>query len=41
MSAALGMLTLVVREYDEAIAYFTGVLGFRLIEDTRLSVEKR
>lgn len=41
MSVALGMLTLVVREYDEAIAYFTGVLGFALIEDTRLSAEKR
>lgn len=41
MSVALGMLTLVVREYDEAIAYFTNVLGFALIEDTRLSAEKR
>ena len=41
MTAALGMLTLVVREYDEAIAYFTGALGFALIEDTRMSAEKR
>lgn len=41
MSVTLGMLTLVVREYDEAIAYFTGALGFELIEDTRMSAEKR
>ena len=41
MTATLGMLTLVVREYDEAIAYFTGALGFALIEDTRMSAEKR
>lgn len=41
MTATLGMLTLVVREYDEAITYFTGALGFELIEDTRMSAEKR
>ena len=26
-------VALVVRDYDEAIAYFTGVLGFTLLED--------
>ena len=30
-------LALVVRDYDEAIEYYTRVLGFRLIEDTPLS----
>ena len=34
-------ITLVVREYDEAIAYFTKALGFVLLEDTRVSAEKR
>ena len=34
-------VTLVVRDYDEAIAYFTNALGFTLLEDTRLSPEKR
>jgi len=29
----LGQLALVVRDYDEAIAYFTEKLGFRLLED--------
>jgi catechol 2,3-dioxygenase-like lactoylglutathione lyase family enzyme len=34
-------VAVVVREYDEAIAYYTGVLGFRLVEDTVLTPEKR
>jgi catechol 2,3-dioxygenase-like lactoylglutathione lyase family enzyme len=33
---ALACVTLVVREYDEAIAYFTNALGFRLVEDSPL-----
>ena len=37
----LAMISLLVREYDEAIAYYQNVLGFELIEDTRLSAEKR
>jgi len=34
-------VALVVRDYDEAIAFYTNVLDFRLIEDTRLSETKR
>jgi catechol 2,3-dioxygenase-like lactoylglutathione lyase family enzyme len=34
MSQTIGHITLVVRDYDEAIAFFTGSLGFDLIEDT-------
>jgi catechol 2,3-dioxygenase-like lactoylglutathione lyase family enzyme len=34
-------VTLVVRDYDEAIAYFTQVLGFELREDTDLGAGKR
>jgi catechol 2,3-dioxygenase-like lactoylglutathione lyase family enzyme len=41
MSVSITQLALVVRDYDEAIAYFVGVLGFELLEDTRLSPEKR
>ena len=33
--------SIVVREYDEAIAWFTSTLGFRLVEDTKLSNTKR
>ncbi len=41
MSEALACVTLVVRDYDEAIEYFTGRLGFRLLEDSPLGPEKR
>ena len=34
-------VALVVRDYDEAIAWFTRKLGFRLVEDTTLSETKR
>jgi uncharacterized glyoxalase superfamily protein PhnB len=34
-------ITLVVREYDEAIAYLTKALGFVLLEDSRVGAEKR
>jgi catechol 2,3-dioxygenase-like lactoylglutathione lyase family enzyme len=34
-------MALVVRDYDEAIAFYTQKLGFRLLEDTPLSTTKR
>lgn len=34
MRQFLSALALVVRDYDEAIDYYTRVLGFELIEDT-------
>jgi catechol 2,3-dioxygenase-like lactoylglutathione lyase family enzyme len=34
MRQALAHIALVVREYDEAIAFYTQKLGFRLLEDT-------
>jgi catechol 2,3-dioxygenase-like lactoylglutathione lyase family enzyme len=30
----LGLAALVVRDYDEAIAFYVGILGFELVEDT-------
>ncbi|HHQ4609207.1 TPA: VOC family protein [Aeromonas veronii] len=33
---SIGVLTLLVADYDEAIAFFTEGLGFALLEDTRL-----
>lgn len=41
MSQRLGTVSLLVRDYDEAIAYYAGVLGFRLVEDTPLAPGKR
>ena len=37
----LAAVTLVVDDYDKAIAYFTGALGFTLVEDTVMSADKR
>lgn len=34
MKRSIAHIALVVRDYDEAIAFFTEVLDFRLIEDT-------
>ena len=39
--ACLGMVTILVDNYDRAIEYFTRCLGFSLVEDTVLSAEKR
>jgi catechol 2,3-dioxygenase-like lactoylglutathione lyase family enzyme len=41
MPQILGYVALVVRNYDEAIAFFTQTLNFTLVEDIRLSDEKR
>jgi catechol 2,3-dioxygenase-like lactoylglutathione lyase family enzyme len=37
----LGHVALVVRDYDEALAFFTHTLNFRVVEDTRLTENKR
>lgn len=40
-SQRLSLVSLLVCDYDEAIAFYVGkVIGFRLMEDTRLSSEK-
>lgn len=41
MKQSIGYITLVVRDYDEAIAWFTTKLQFILVEDTKLSEGKR
>jgi lactoylglutathione lyase len=41
MTQRLGYVALVVRDYDEAVAFFTHALGFQLIEDTDLGNGKR
>ncbi|MER5972594.1 VOC family protein [Streptomyces sp. NPDC002055] len=37
----LGLVTVVVRDYDEAIAFYMDVLGFDLLEDTLVDEGKR
>ena len=41
MRQRIACVTVLVRDYDAAIAYYRDVLGFRLLEDTRLSPDKR
>ena len=41
MPQSIAHVTLLVRNYDEALAFFTRALGFRVVEDTPLSPTKR
>ena len=41
MPQTIAAITLVVADYDEAIAYYTQVLGFELIEDSPREPGKR
>jgi catechol 2,3-dioxygenase-like lactoylglutathione lyase family enzyme len=41
MARTIALVALVVREYDEAIAFFTDALRFTLLEDTALGGGKR
>lgn len=41
MRQHLGLTTLVVCDYDEALAFYVDKLGFELKEDTRLDDDKR
>ena len=41
MSTTLGMIAIVIDDYDSAISHYVNDLGFSLIEDTELSPEKR
>jgi len=36
---ALGLVSLVVRDYEEALAFFVDVLGFDLVEDTEIPAQ--
>ena len=41
MRQKIAHVALVVRDYDEAIAFFTGVLDFVLVEDTYIPAENK
>ena len=38
---ALALVSLVVRDYDDALAFYVGTLGFTLIEDTFISEQNK
>ena len=41
MLQKIAHVTIVVKDYDEAIRFYVDRLGFHLLEDTQLSAEKR
>ncbi|HJW18521.1 MAG TPA: VOC family protein [Flavisolibacter sp.] len=41
MEQSIAQLSLLVKDYDEAIAFYTNKLNFTLVEDTLLSETKR
>jgi predicted enzyme related to lactoylglutathione lyase len=41
MKQSIAQIALVVNDYDEAIEFYTKVLNFTLIEDTKMSETKR
>lgn len=41
MSQAIARVSLVVRDYDEAIAFFTEKLGFELLEDEYVAQQEK
>jgi catechol 2,3-dioxygenase-like lactoylglutathione lyase family enzyme len=41
MEQALGLISLVVDDYDDALAFFVGKLGFVLVEDTPVPEQKK
>lgn len=41
MNQSVGLVALVVREYDEAIAFYVDTLGFTLIEDTYIAAQDK
>jgi len=41
MYQRIAHIALVVKDYDEAIDFYVNKLGFQLLEDTKLSAEKR
>lgn len=41
MSRKIALVSLLVRDYDEAIAFYTGALGFTLVEDTEQAPGRR
>ena len=41
MKQSLGLVSLVVKEYDEALKFYIDTLGFQLIEDTYISAQDK
>jgi catechol 2,3-dioxygenase-like lactoylglutathione lyase family enzyme len=38
---SIGLVAIVVRDYDEALSFYVGILGFRLLEDTPVPAQNK
>jgi catechol 2,3-dioxygenase-like lactoylglutathione lyase family enzyme len=41
VNQSLGQVAIVVRDYDEALSFYMGTLGFKLIEDTPVPAQNK
>jgi catechol 2,3-dioxygenase-like lactoylglutathione lyase family enzyme len=41
VTRSIGLTTFLVRDYDEALAFFVGALRFKVVEDSPLGEDKR
>jgi catechol 2,3-dioxygenase-like lactoylglutathione lyase family enzyme len=41
VNQSLGLTALLVREYDEALEFYLGILGFTLVEDTFIAAQNK
>jgi catechol 2,3-dioxygenase-like lactoylglutathione lyase family enzyme len=41
MKQWIGLVSVVVRDYDEALAFYVGTLGFTLVEDTFIAEQNK
>jgi len=41
MNQSIDQLSLLIRDYDEAIAFYVGTLGFTLVEDTAMPAQNK
>ena len=41
MKQSIALVSLVVPDYDDAIAFYVGVLGFRLVEDSPVTEQNK
>jgi catechol 2,3-dioxygenase-like lactoylglutathione lyase family enzyme len=41
MTQSIGQVAIVVRDYDEALKFYVGILGFDLIEDTPIPMQNK
>lgn len=41
MQQSLGLVSLVVRDYEEALDFYVGKLGFELVEDTPIPLQEK